>query len=72
MKYKMFEHTVEIEGKTVKTYGIEFEQDGRLCRREDISTDEAAVTELTKKLNYGDIDSVHFDSVLEDFYATSS
>ena len=68
--YEPFCHYINIEGKRVKTCGIMvFNDKHNLIRTVcDVSTDYNAVKELTKRLNDGNVDIIHLDDILFDFY----
>lgn len=57
--------SVEIEGITYKTYGIEYKN----MRYEDLSVDRPSVEELAKRMEDCDVDETHIAYVIEDFLA---
>ena len=69
MYYRIFKHKITIEETQVETYGINiYEYNVIVKKLYDVSTDYEALTRLVDSLNKNDIDIVHIDSILEDFY----
>lgn len=68
--YLRFSHYIKIEKRRVKTYGIAVISANVLEIRRDVSTDRKALKQLVKRMNEGKAESVHLDSILEDFYMT--
>lgn len=66
--YMRFSHYIKIEKRRAKTYGIAVISAKKIEIRRDVSTDRKAVKELVKRMNEGKAESVHLDSILEDFY----
>lgn len=71
MRYSVFYHKVTIESGSFISAGIimENEQGKEVRRIYDISTDFAAIEKFTASLNENDVSTLHFDSMLEDFYS---
>lgn len=69
MTYRIFAHTVDIQDKTVNTYGISVIFDGKEQKRLfDVSTDLTALKRLVLRLNEGNVELVHLNDILDDFY----
>lgn len=69
MIYRVFSHTVDIDNKAVKTYGISVISGGREQKiLFDVSTDLSAVEGLVARLNEGEVELVHLNDILDDFY----
>lgn len=69
MKYILFSHKTEIDGKIINTYGIKTVADkGTEKTLYDVSTDYNAINSLVKRLNEGQVELTHLECILEDFY----
>lgn len=69
MYYKVFKHQIVIENTNIESYGIEVYENRALVRKLfDVSTDYDALSRLVDSLNENKIESIHLDSILEDFY----
>ena len=69
MSYEIFRHQIAIENNMIETYGIKVYENNKLLRTVyDVSTDFNAITKLVYLLNVENIELIHFESVLEDFY----
>lgn len=68
MFYKVFKHQTVIENMNIVSYGIEVYENRILVRKLfDVSTDYSALSKLVDSLNKNKIESIHLDSILEDF-----
>lgn len=70
MMYLKFRHHINIEKRRVTTYGIIAVSLKTVKVFKDVSTDNAAVKQLVKRLNNVKVETVHIPSILEDFYLT--
>ncbi|MGN0570473.1 MAG: DUF6514 family protein [Candidatus Fimenecus sp.] len=70
MVYSVFKHKVKLEDKTIESCGINVcDENGSTVRTVwDVSCSFSAVSSLVDSLNRGEVDPVHLDSILEDFY----
>lgn len=69
MYYKVFKHQTVIENINIESYGIKVYENRILVRKLfDVSTDHSALSKLVDSLNKNKIESIHLDSILEDFY----
>lgn len=69
MYYKVFKHQIVIENTNIESYGIEVYENRALVRKLfDVSTDYDALSRLVDSFNENKIESIHLDSILEDFY----
>lgn len=69
MYYKVFKHQTVIENMNIVSYGIKVYENRILVRKLfDVSTDYSALSKLVDSLNKNKIESIHLDSILEDFY----
>lgn len=69
MYYKVFKHQTVIENIKIESYGIKVYENRILMRKLfDVSTDYSALSKLVDSLNKNKIESIHLDSILEDFY----
>ena len=69
MTYHIFAHTVDIQEKRVNTYGIYVMSGGKEQKRMfDVSTDFTALKRLVALLNEGNVELVHLNDILDDFY----
>ncbi|MCH5191556.1 MAG: hypothetical protein J1F23_05260 [Oscillospiraceae bacterium] len=69
MTYRIFAHTTDIQEKRIDTYGISVISDGKEKKRLfDVSTDLKALKKLVARLNAGDVELVHLNDILDDFY----
>lgn len=69
VKYSIFKHVIEIEGKQVETYGIAVQSGGETERIVfDVSENGVAVELLVESLNEGEVEPIHLDGILENFF----
>ena len=68
-EYRLFsERAYDRENGEYVTYGIEAYVSGEVIRTVgDISADKAAVSELVKLFNEGELSILHLDTAIEDF-----
>lgn len=67
--YDIFKHIIEIDGKQIETYGIAVRESGKTVKTVfDVSVNCDAVISLVNRLNEGQVELIHFESVLEDFF----
>lgn len=71
MRYSAFYHKVKTESASFISAGIiiENEQGEEIRRIYDVSTDFEAIEKFTASLNENDVSSIHFESMLEDYYS---
>lgn len=69
MKYIMIPHYIRIDNKYVKTYAIIAIKKCIIVKIvKDVSTDKRAVSELIKRLNTRNVELIHLENIIEDFY----
>lgn len=69
MTYRIFAHTVDIQENTVNTYGISVISDGKEQKKMfDVATDLMALKKLVARLNSEEVELVHLNDILDDFY----
>lgn len=69
MRYIVFKHNITIKNVVIDSFGIRVYEDNMLIRELfDVSTDYKALKHLVDSLNENEIDIIHLDSILEDFY----
>ena len=65
MEYKVIEDKVSIEGQSLITYGISYND----ITIHDISIRKDKIVKLINKCNYYNLDPIHIYDVIEDFLA---
>lgn len=69
MYYRIFKHKITIENVDVESFGVEVYEETKLVSKLfDVSTDYNALLKLINSLNENEIDIIHLDAILEDFY----
>lgn len=69
MKYIMLPHYIKIDNKCIKTYAIAAIKKCIIVKiAKDVSTDKRAVSELIKRLNTRNVELIHLENIIEDFY----
>lgn len=68
MEYKVFEHRIIIDGKSIKSYGIYvLKNNNCISKIYDVSLNRAKVEELVFDLNFYEIELIHLKDIIEDF-----
>lgn len=69
MRYTIFKHNITIKNVAINSFGIRvYAKNTLICELFDVSTDYKALKNLVDSLNENEIDVIHLDSILEDFY----
>ncbi len=68
MQYQIFEHIIDVENESIKTYGIVLYVDGcEAMRIHDVTTDYNAICELVVMLNEKRVDPFDLAKLVENF-----
>lgn len=66
--YKIFKHKIKINNIYINTYGIEIINSQKSRKLHDVSTNKTKLLKLIDGLNKENVDEIHLESILEDFY----
>ena len=66
---EIYKHFIIIDNKKVATYGIGILENNNILKKfDDVSLKYESVHSLACKLNNSDLNPIHFDDILQDFF----